>query len=162
MGERLYKNHLGYYLCVLSVDGNTQPCVLGNVEEALTLGQSWRLHSLRFSEALLLCPTLIPLLSSPLLSHVRELPSVCAGNLWSRSVRMVYCQRLHRREATHYPWEDFLHLRLRSIYSTVFQRKVWNLRFTTYWYEQEGTTSYKTGNGTLVLSVVRESFYVKV
>lgn len=94
-----------------------------------------------------------------LLSFVRELPSMCAGNLRQGGVGMVYCQRLHCWEATHYTWENFLHLWLWSIYSAVLQRKIWNLRFTTHWCEQEGTTSCETGNRTLVLRLEREFIF---
>ena len=88
MGERLYRNHLGHYLWVPFTDRNTQPCVL--------LG-AWRSHwpSIRAEAhtcsvlriARLLCVYLSSHLHSFfsllfLLSFVRELPSVRAGDLW--------------------------------------------------------------------------------
>lgn len=108
---------------------------------------------------LVFLPILIFFFPLSLLSYVRELSSVCAGNLWSRGVGMVYCQGFHCGETTHYPRENFLHLRLWSIYSTVLQRKVWDLWFTSYWCEQEGTTSCKRGNETRILSVLRKLIF---
>ena len=167
MGERLYRNSLGYYLCVLFADGNTQPCVLPGVwrspwpsvrAEGCTPSGSQECLAAGCCVSVFL-PILIPFSFLSLLSFVRELPSVCAGNLRQGGVGMVYCQRLHCWEATHYTWENFLHLWLWSIYSAVLQRKIWNLRFTTHWCEQEGATSCETGNRTLVLRLQREFIF---
>lgn len=83
-------------------------------------------------------------------SPIRELPSVCAGNLRSRGAGVVHCQGLHRGKVPHHPREDFLHLRLWSVHPTVLQRQVWNARFTTHRCDQAWATSCKTGNGTEV------------
>lgn len=159
MGKTLHKPSGMLFMCPVNSCKYIAFCTCVNVKESLPLDRVY-FPSLKNAGPCVSVLLPIPISSfclTPL--YVRELPPVCAGDLWPGGLGMVHCQRLHRRETAHYPRENFLHLWLWWIYSTVLQRKVWNRRLTTYWCKQEGTTSHKTGNGAGVLSVVRKTFF---
>lgn len=140
--ESLWK--ISGILSVYSVkDWNIQPYLFLwhiNGYSSLSQSQQTRLSGscVKLSSSVL---SFIPLTPCP----IRELPSVCAGDLWSGGAGVVHCQGLHCGEATHHPREDLLHLWLWSVHPTILQRQVRDAWFTTRWCEQAWATSCKTG-----------------